>query len=48
MEESRSAFKILTGEPKGKRSSGRLRRRWEDSIRIDLKEMSINTRNWVD
>ena len=27
---------------------GRPRRRWEDSIRIDLKEIGINTRNWVD
>ena len=37
MEESRSAFKILTGTPTGKRPLGRSRRRWEDSIRMDLK-----------
>ena len=24
------------------------RRKWENDIRIDLKQMSINTRNWVD
>ena len=36
MEEGRSAFKILTGKPAGKRYLGRPRRRWEDSIRIDL------------
>ena len=48
MEEDRSAFKILTGTSKGKRSLGRPRRRWEDNIRIDLKEIDINTRNWVD
>ena len=24
------------------------RRRWEDNIRMDLKEIGINTRNWVD
>ena len=36
MEEARSAFKILTGKPIGKRSLGRLRRRWEDNIRMDL------------
>ena len=41
MEEGRGAFKI-------KRPSGRPRRRWEDNIRIDLKEIGINTRNWVD
>ena len=37
MEEDRSAFKILTGTPTGKRPLGRPRRRWEDNIRMDLK-----------
>jgi hypothetical protein len=36
-EKGRSAFKILTGKPTGKRPLGRLRRRWEDYIRMDLK-----------
>ena len=27
---------------------GRPRRRWEENIRMDLKEISVNTRNWVD
>jgi hypothetical protein len=48
MEECRSAFKILTGTPIGKRPLGRPKRRWEDNIRMDLKETGINTRNWVD
>ena len=48
MKESRSAFKILTGTPAGKRPFGRPRRKWEDNIRMDLKEIGINTRNWVD
>ena len=47
MEEGRSAFKILTGKPTGKRHLGRPRPRWEDNIRMDLKEICINTRNWV-
>ena len=46
MEESRSAFKILTGMPAGK--IGRPKRRWKDNIRMNLKEIGINTRNWVD
>jgi hypothetical protein len=45
---SRSAFKILTGALAGKRHLGRPRRRWEDNIRMDLKEIGINTRNWVE
>ena len=48
MEKGRSAFKILTGKPTGKRPLGRLRRRWEDNIRMNLEEMSINEGNWVD
>ena len=44
MDEGRSAFKILTGKPTGKRPLGRPMPRWEDSI----KEIGINTRNWVD
>jgi hypothetical protein len=38
MEEGRSAFKILTGKPTGKRPFGRPRGRWEDNIRMDLEE----------
>jgi hypothetical protein len=48
MKEGMSAFKILTGTPTGKIPLGRPRRRWEDLIRMHLKEMGINTRNWVD
>ena len=45
MEEDRNAFKILTGKPARKRPLGRIRRRWRDNIRMDLKEVGINTRN---
>ena len=48
MEEGRSAIKILTGTPAQKRPLGRPRHRWEDNIRMDLKEIGSNTRNWVD
>ena len=48
IEECRSAFKILIITPPGKRPLGRPRRRWEDNIRMDLKEIGINTRNWID
>ena len=48
MEEGRSAFKILTGKPTGKRPLGRTRRRREDNIKMDLEEISINAGNWVD
>ena len=43
MEESRSAFKTLINTP-----IGRPRHKWEDNIRMDLKEIGIFTRHWVD
>ena len=48
MEKGRSAFKILTGKPTGKRPFGRPRRRWEYNIRMHLEEIGINAGNWVD
>ena len=47
MKEGRSAFKILTGTPTGMVPLGSPRHRWEDNIRMDLKEIS-NTSDWVD
>ena len=48
MEEGKSAFKILTCKPSGKRPLGRPRRRWEDDITMDHVEIGINVHNWVD
>ena len=42
-----SAFKVLTGTPTGKRPLGKPRRKWKDTTRMDVKEIGINTRNWV-
>ena len=47
MEEGRSVFKILTGTPTRNRPLGRRKHRWEDNIRMDLKEIGINTRKLV-
>ena len=46
--EGRSAFKILTDKPTGKRPLGRPRNSLEDNIRNDIKEILVNIRNWVD
>ena len=48
MEEGTSAFKIVTGKLTGKRPFGRSKHKLNDSIRMDLKEICVNTRNWVD
>ena len=44
-EEGSSALKILTSKPTKKIPSGKPRLRLEDNIRMNLKEMGINTRN---
>ena len=35
-------------KPAEKRLLGRPRRRWEHNVRMDLKEIGINVRNWID
>jgi hypothetical protein len=46
--EERNAYRILVGKPEGKRSLGRLRRRWEDNIKIELREIKCGSMDWID
>jgi hypothetical protein len=39
MGEGRNVYRVLVGKPEGKGPLGRPRRRWEDGIKIDLKEI---------
>jgi hypothetical protein len=39
MGEKRTAYRILVGKPGGKRPLGRHRHRWEENIRMDLREI---------
>ena len=48
MEQCRNAYRVLVRKPEGKRPSGRPRRRWEDSIKMDLNEMGCNPGEWID
>jgi hypothetical protein len=41
MGEVRGAYNILVGKPKGRRPLGRPRRRWEDTIGMDLREIGF-------
>jgi hypothetical protein len=41
MGEERKVFKVLVEKPEGKRPLGRPRRRWEDGMRIYLKEIGL-------
>ena len=48
MEEGKNVFKILTGKHSENRPLGKPRHRWENNIRMDLKEIAVSMRNWVD
>jgi hypothetical protein len=41
MGEERKVYKVLVGKPEGKRPLGRPRRRWEDGVRMDLREIVL-------
>jgi hypothetical protein len=47
MGEKRNAYRILVGEPDGKRLLGRPRRRWVDNIKIDLGEIGWDGLIWL-
>jgi hypothetical protein len=47
MGEERKVYKVLVGKPEGKRPLGRLRRRWEDEIRMDLREIGLGGVDWI-
>ncbi|KAJ4428556.1 hypothetical protein ANN_24600 [Periplaneta americana] len=47
MDESRNANRVLVGRPEGNRPLGRPRRRWEDNIKMDLREMGYDDRDWI-
>jgi hypothetical protein len=48
MWEKRKAYRILVVKPEGKRPLGRPRRRWEDNIRMDLREIGWGGMDWID
>jgi hypothetical protein len=47
MGEGRSVCRVLVGRPEGKRPLGRPRRRWEDNIKMTLREIGIDGANWI-
>jgi hypothetical protein len=45
--EGRDVHRVLVGRLEGKRPLGRPRRRWEDNIKLDLREIRIDGANWI-
>ena len=48
MGERRGVHRVLVGKPEGKRRLGRLRRRWEDNIKMDLREVGEACGDWME
>ena len=47
MEQFRNAYGVLVGKPESKKPLGRPRCRWEDNIKMDLREVGCDPRNWI-
>jgi hypothetical protein len=47
MGERRDAYRALVGKPEGRRPLGRPRHRWEDNIKMDLREVGWGGIDWI-
>jgi hypothetical protein len=45
MGEGRDVYRVLVGRAQGKRPLGRPRRRWDDNIKMDPREIGIDEAN---
>ena len=45
--EDREVYRVLVGKPEGRRPLGRPRRRWLDSIRMDLQDVGCGYMEWI-
>jgi hypothetical protein len=45
--EERKVYKVLVGKPKGRRPLGRPSHRWEDGVRMDLREIGLGCVDWI-
>jgi len=48
MGDRRGVYRVLVGEPEGKRPLGRHRRRWEDNIKMGLQELGCGSMDWFE
>jgi hypothetical protein len=47
MGEGRGVYRVLVGRIEAKRPMGRPRHRWEDNIKLDIREIGIDGSNWI-
>ena len=48
MGEGRDVHRVLVGKPDGKKPLGRPRHRWEDNIKMDLREVGGGCGDWME
>ena len=48
MGEGRGVYRVLVGKSEGRRPLGRPRHRWEDNIRMDLREVGYGCVDWME
>jgi hypothetical protein len=47
MGEGRNSYRVLVGQPERKRPLEKLRRRWEDGIKVDRREIGFEGVEWI-
>ena len=47
MGERRGAYRVLVRKPEGRRPFGRPKRRWEDNIKMDVREVGCGDMDWI-
>ena len=47
MKKFRNSYRVLMGKPEGMRPLGRPRRRWEDNVKMDLREVGCDPGDWI-
>jgi hypothetical protein len=47
MREGKVVYMVLVGRPEGKKPLGRPRRRWENNIKMDLRDIGIDGTRWI-
>jgi hypothetical protein len=46
--ERRDLYRVLLGKPEGKKPLGRPKRRWENSVKMDLQEVGCWSKDWIE
>ena len=48
MGEGRGMYRVLVGNPEGKRPQGRPRHSWEDNIKMDVQKVGCQDMDWIE